>query len=223
MITLLNLAAGFTAIIYIADDKPVIAAWLIVAAMIFDFSDGFAAKLLRAYSELGKQLDSLADVVSFGVVPGLLSYHLLREAVAIESWVTMVLPVMIPLAGALRLARFNIDTTQNEYFRGMPIPAAALAIVSLVLAEAYGSSQLVASFNASPIALSITTVAISALMLSPLRMISLKFSSFRLKENASRFILIIGSVLLLISGGIAGIVLIIPLYVLTSVFDRLIR
>lgn len=222
-ITLLNLAAGFLAIIFLFNDNYVVASWLVVAAMIFDFCDGFAARLLNSYSELGKQLDSLADVVSFGVVPGLITYYMIITGRHGDGFPAFIFPVLIPLAAALRLAKFNIDDRQKETFIGLPTPAAAIAIVSVVLADEYGNSLMMDTFAASQVSLCIYSVIIAYLMVSPIPMISLKFSSMAFKENTSRYILLALILLSFVLFGFVGTALIIPVYLMVSIGDRLFR
>ena len=144
-ITSLNLISGFFAIIFASSGDIVTASWLILVAMIFDFLDGFSARLLKAYSAIGKELDSLADVVSFGVAPGLIMYHLLRNSLSlnaplnadlnsVNTLLLLLISALMPVCGALRLAIFNVDSTQTKTFKGLPIPANALAVISVVIA-----------------------------------------------------------------------------------------
>lgn len=158
LFTLLNLVFGCIAIICILQtgqtilyiepggfssvdlpEKIALASIFIFAAALVDFFDGFLARLLRANSEMGKQLDSLADVVSFGVAPGLILYQLLRISFAKEtdgleiSIVSLAPALLVPCAAAWRLAKFNIDTTQQYSFKGLPTPAAGITIASLPL------------------------------------------------------------------------------------------
>ncbi len=116
--------------------------------MIFDFLDGLSARLLKAYSEIGKELDSLADVVSFGVAPGIIIYQLLNNSLSlylplivnysvVKASIILLFPVIMPICGAFRLAKFNLDTTQVTTFKGLPIPANALAVISTVIAGRY--------------------------------------------------------------------------------------
>jgi CDP-diacylglycerol--serine O-phosphatidyltransferase len=221
-ITMLNLASGFTAIIYIFNDQFITAAWLIILAMVFDFCDGFAAKLLKAYSDIGKELDSLADVVSFGVVPGLFIYRLAAGAFNLPPWAMLVISVLVPLAAALRLAKFNTDADQKETFKGLPTPAAALAVVSLVLSGSYGTLDVFRIVNL-PETYLINAILLAVLMVSPFRLLSLKFSSVTLRENAARYLLIMLSVAALATTGVSGMVLIIPLYLLVSALAVLFR
>jgi CDP-diacylglycerol--serine O-phosphatidyltransferase len=191
--------------------------------MIFDFSDGFAAKLLKAYSDIGKELDSLADVVSLGVVPGLFVYRLAGGAFGFPLWATVIISILLPGAAALRLAKFNTDPDQKETFKGVPTPAAALAVISPVLAAAYGTSDIFRTFVNQPETYLVSALLLAVLMVSPFRLLSLKFRTVSLRENAARYLLILFSVTSMAIFGIAGMVLIIPLYLIISFFAGLIR
>lgn len=226
-ITSLNLLSGFIAIIFAAQGNTVTASWLILAAMIFDFLDGFSARLLKAYSPVGKELDSLADVVSFGVAPGLIIYYLLNEAIlsnapinintnVLKAVLLMMIAAIMPICGAIRLAIFNLDLTQSKAFKGLPIPANALAVISIVIASHYTQSPLINSFTGSPFLLILSTIILCLLMVSRIPLFSLKISNLKLKGNEGRYILI-GLVLIdLVIFGPAGITLIIPLYIISS-------
>jgi CDP-diacylglycerol--serine O-phosphatidyltransferase len=231
-ITSLNLSAGFIAVIYAANGDAVTASWYILAAMIFDFLDGFSARLLKAYSEIGKELDSLADVVSFGVAPALIIYNLLNYSLSkdgstlpisagLKTALTMLVPVLMPVCAALRLAIFNIDTTQTTTFKGLPTPANALAVISVVIAGHYSHSVIFSAFTGSSIFLIILTVVLSLMMVSRISLISLKFSNLKLKGNEGRYIL---AGLVLVSFAVIGIgaaPLIIPLYIIASLMSLL--
>jgi CDP-diacylglycerol---serine O-phosphatidyltransferase len=230
-ITSLNLAAGFFAVIFAADGDLLTASWLILAAMIFDFLDGFSARLLKAYSPIGKELDSLADVVSFGVAPALIIYKLLTTSLQVSGpmitcnnsliiTLLLIIPVLMPVCAALRLAIFNIDKTQATTFKGLPTPANALAVISLVISGHY--SQLTpGSITGSPVFLIIFTVLLSAMMVSRIPLLSMKFSNLKIKGNEGRFILA-GLVLVsFIIFGIKAIPLIIPLYIIASFLSLL--
>jgi CDP-diacylglycerol--serine O-phosphatidyltransferase len=231
-ITSLNLASGFVAIIFAANGNLVIASWFILAAMIFDFCDGLSARLLRAYSEIGKELDSLADVVSFGVAPGIIIYQLLNNSLSLNApaivnsdnikvSLILIFPVIMPVCGALRLAKFNIDTTQVKTFKGLPIPANALAVISLIIAGHYAQSSVLSVITGSTFILMIYTLLLSILMVTRIPLLSLKISNFKLKGNEGRYILI-GLVMIsfVILGPIA-IPLIIPLYLVSSAISLL--
>ncbi len=226
-ITSLNLAAGFVAIIFAGNGDLVTASWLIMAAMIFDFLDGFAARSLKAYSEIGKELDSLADVVSFGVAPAIIIYHLLKNSLAIAqpmvvnydgllASIIVFIPVIMPVAGAIRLAIFNLDSTQTKTFRGLPTPANALAVISVIIAGRNTQSELFHSFTGSPLLLIIFTVILSLLMVSRIPLLSLKISNLKFRGNEGRYILILLVIGAFAIFGIFAFPLIIPLYIVAS-------
>lgn len=232
-ITSLNLAAGFVAIIFTANGNLAAASWLIVAAMIFDFCDGFAARLLNAYSETGKELDSLADIVSFGVAPALIIYKLINNSFTpvlpdsqSESPDTLraffcYVPVIMPVCAALRLAKFNTDSSQTLSFRGLPTPANAIAVISVVIAAKYSSLPLLQSFIKSPAILVIYTIVLSVLMVTNLPLLSLKVKHLKFKGNEGRYVLI-GLVLVSFAlFGFAMAPLIIPFYITASLIGRI--
>lgn len=231
-ITSLNLASGFAAIIFAFNGDLLTASWLILAAMVFDFFDGFTARLLKAYSEIGKELDSLADVVSFGVAPSVILYQLLTGAPSIATplfadgfgirdLVIILVTVIMPVCAALRLAKFNIDTTQTTSFKGLPTPANALAVISIIIAGHYSDSKIIDSFTGSFAALIIFTIIISLLMVTRMPLLSLKTSNLKYKGNEARYLLITAVVFALAVFGITGSTLIIPLYILVSLISLL--
>jgi CDP-diacylglycerol--serine O-phosphatidyltransferase len=221
-ITSLNLLCGFIPIIFAANGNLVTASWLILAAMIFDFLDGLSARLLKAYSDIGKELDSLADVVSFGVAPGLILYYLLSKSLPSgNSAIVMAIPAIMPVCGAIRLAIFNLDSTQSTTFRGLPIPANALAVISIVIAGHYSGSQMIASFMSSPVLLIILTLVLSLLMVSRIPLLSLKVKHLKLKGNEGRYILIALVLTSLLILGPVAMPLIIPLYIISSALSLL--
>ena len=224
-ITSLNLASGFIAIIFIFNGDPLTASWIILAAMVFDFLDGFASRLLHAYSDMGKELDSLADMVSFGAAPGLLIYSLLTKS-AVQAELPIKIGIIavsafFPVCAGLRLAKFNIDTTQTTSFKGLPTPAGALAVVSVILSASYSDSALIRSFTASQISVILFSLILSGLMVSRIPLLSLKFHDLKLKGNEGRFILVLLSVASVAIFGITGITLIIPVYIAISVLSLL--
>jgi CDP-diacylglycerol--serine O-phosphatidyltransferase len=235
LITSLNLASGFIAIIYALNGNIVTASWLILAAMIFDFCDGFSARALKAYSSIGKELDSLADEVSFGVAPAIIIYQLIIKAMMLNapaifnsdilngSGMILLLLVIMPICGALRLAKFNTDDTQTTSFKGLPIPANALAVISIVIAWRYAPSKILASFIHSNIALLIFTFIISLLMVTRLPLLSLKTSNLRFKGNEGRYLMIVLVVATLAIFGIGAAPLVIPLYIIASLISLAIK
>jgi len=227
IITSLNLISGFFAIIFASSGDIVTSSWLILAAMIFDFLDGFSARLLKAYSVIGKELDSLADVVSFGVAPGIIMYHLLKNSLSlnaplnadlnsVNTLLLLLISALMPVCGALRLAIFNVDSTQTKTFKGLPIPANALAVISVVIAGHNSQSHLFNSFSGSPFLLILFTVVLSLLMISRIPLLSMKAVNLKLKGNEGRYILI-GLVLAAFAiFRINAFPLVIPLYIIAS-------
>lgn len=229
LITSLNLVSGFIAIIFASRGDIVSASWLILAAMVFDYLDGFSARLLNAYSDMGKELDSLADIVSFGIAPAMIIFHLLGNTIAPDSlmllsedpgnFILMFLPAIMPVCAALRLARFNIDTTQATTFRGLPTPANAIAVITLIFAVNFSDSVLLKTFVSSATWLIIYTIVLSLLMVSRVQLLSLKIRNFAFKGNEGRYILV---ALILIGYATAGFKIlpfIIPLYIVASVIQ----
>jgi CDP-diacylglycerol---serine O-phosphatidyltransferase len=234
LITSLNLVSGFIAIIYAVNGNIVTASWLILAAMVFDFFDGFSSRLLNAYSDIGKELDSLADVVSFGVAPALIIFQLLAKSLGadavmifnsgkIKDALVLLVPVIMPVFGALRLAKFNVDETQTTSFKGLPIPASALAVISIVIALHYSPSGILISFMNSAAAIIIFTVIISVLMVTRLPLLSLKTSHLRFRGNEGRYLMIVMVVATLSIFGISAAPLVIPLYLLASLVSLTIK
>lgn len=181
-------------------------------AAVADFMDGFAARLLHAYSEMGKELDSLCDLVSFGVAPAIALY-VCMDATGSAEWMKWC-AMLIPVAGALRLAKFNVDTRQSENFIGLPIPANAIfwiGYTSLCWAE---NSTLTAWWVLWPLVL-----VECWLMVSEVRMFSLKFKTWGLKGNTFRWLLIITAVGLVVCMGVAGLMWLIVAYVLYGLID----
>jgi CDP-diacylglycerol--serine O-phosphatidyltransferase len=229
-ITSLNLAAGFISIIFALNGNPAGASWLILAAMIFDFLDGFAARALKAYSPVGKELDSLADIVSFGIAPAILIYNLLAASLSIQSpalenaagFLTILIllsPVIMPVCAGLRLAKFNTDETQITSFKGLPTPANALAVIGIVIALEYSDSALIRYLAGSTTSILLITLFLSALMVTRIPMLSMKFSHLRLKGNEERYILAILAIAILLVFGFAGAALIIPFYIFISLIS----
>jgi len=206
LFTLLNLVFGCLAIVFILQTGETLVGqsgeeWVaflpekiwwgsvcIGIAAIIDFLDGFVARLFKATSDMGKQLDSLADVVSFGVAPGMILYQLLRisyisEETGLDTPMIWLLPAFLfPCAGAWRLARFNIDTTQTHVFKGVPIPAAGLVVASLPLILLYDYFGLTSVLTNKWVMYLIILV-LSYLMVSKLPLMALKFKTFTLRDN----------------------------------------
>lgn len=200
-ITCLNLLSGSVAVILAFRDDFDMALAMIVLAAVFDFLDGLAARLLHAYSDIGKELDSLADTVSFGLTPSLILYNYLAGFTSgIHPYVCYI-PLLIAAFSALRLAKFNLDTRQSESFLGLPVPASALFAASL--AAFAGHYEYIANtFLANNWAIPAVSVILCALLVSELPMFSMKLKTLKWKDNAQRFtflcIIIPAAVILLI-------------------------
>lgn len=216
--TLLNLICGCIAIVYTMQngitiqydaegaqfidlsEKLWMASLFIGIAAVVDFLDGFVARLFNASSEMGKQLDSLADVVSFGVAPSMIIYQFLRMSFAsneggIDTSIFLLVPAfIIAAAGAYRLARFNIDTTLQSGFTGVPIPATGLLIASLPLIYWNSTNATIIGLVTNKIFLYALILLVSGLMVSNLPLMALKFKNLSVKDNLSKFILIIFSI-----------------------------
>jgi len=223
--TLLNLFFGCLAIVVILETGLAIsvdanglqtveipqkiywASIFIVIAAVIDFLDGFVARLLKASSEMGKQLDSLADVVSFGVAPGMIVFEFLRRSYASQengldiSQLWLMPAFIIPCAGAFRLARFNLDTEQSYGFKGLPIPAAGLLIASFPLIYWFTSFEWIIRLLQNRWFWYAIIIGISYLMVSRLPMLALKFKNVNVKK-ALPFIII--AIILAVSAFIFG-------------------
>ncbi|MBR1934947.1 MAG: CDP-diacylglycerol--serine O-phosphatidyltransferase [Muribaculaceae bacterium] len=217
-ITCLNLVGGVMAIIFSFRSFDEIAwglqgyqmAMLMIAfAALMDYLDGFAARLLHAVSPLGAELDSLSDCVSFGLAPAMILFNLLQGVLGDSAWCYLTL--LIPVAGALRLARFNVDTEQTTTFTGLPIPGNAIFWI--------GFCSFYAEHTAAvPLwVVIVSIVVLSWLMISGLRIFSLKIHSLSVKENYRQYLLVAGAVVFCAISGIAGLAYLIIYYVLLSI------
>lgn len=217
-ITCLNVLAGSVAIV--AGSRGSELLWglpayqwgfvFIAVGAVADFLDGFAARALHAYSELGKELDSLCDLVTFGVAPSVIILTLLEENLpgSFLPWCAL----LIPVAGALRLARFNIDTRQATSFIGLPIPANAIFWIGYAaMMQQEGQNWLSEWYVFLPV-----LVAECWLMNSPLKIFSLKFKNLGFAENWPRFLLVVAAVVSCIVLGLGGLLWLIVFYVLLS-------
>lgn len=186
---------------------------LIAAAAVFDFFDGFTARLLHAVSPLGKELDSLSDAVSFGLAPGMVLYNMLVKFVP-DCPCFAYVAMLIPVFGALRLAKFNVSTDQSTTFTGLPIPANAIFWI--------GFTNLYAESHADvpTWAVAVLVVAFSLLMVCNLRMFSLKLHSLDIKENYKQYLLVLAFVLLVAFFGVTGLAGAILFYIVLSAITK---
>lgn len=214
-LTLLNLVAGFAATIYAVKGYNEYAAFCIMAGMLLDFSDGFTARLLKAWSSIGRDLDSLADVVTFGIAPGAVLFSMLVNA-GMGTLPAFAVAALLPAASALRLAIFNNDTTQSSSFRGMATPASAFTVISFVLAAEYSDSTVYDLLSASPWFLSLLSLTLAVMMLIRTRMFSLKITGLQWKGNEERYIFAASVIVLLILFRAAALPLIMAAYIAIS-------
>lgn len=231
LLTSLNVLCGSISVVFILNGFLTIAVILIILAAVFDFFDGMSARLLKAYSPIGKELDSLADMISFGLAPGLIMFKLLEYSIFNENltpyqllnlqiyhYLILGMAFLIPIFSALRLAKFNVDERQTSSFIGLPTPANALFISSLALIKEQSklpeASQLLLS---TPVLLAIT-ISFSLLLVAEIPMFSLKFKNLSWQSNKVQYIFLLCSVVLLATLQLFGISAIILLFIGISVF-----
>lgn len=220
VITCLNLLSGCIGIVFAFRGELIIAGYAILIAAIFDFFDGMLARLLNAYSEIGKELDSLADMVSFGVLPSVIIYQLFLQSPqlgSISTWLNFS-AFLIAIFSALRLARFNIDTRQSENFIGLPTPANAILIASFPMILDQGNFFL-SAYILNPFFLFVFSLGMGILLVAEIPLISLKFKTIRLSDNLLRYILVFSSLILLLIFKFAAVPIIIFLYFLISLIQ----
>ena len=220
-LTSLNLVFGCLAIIAALDNRLTDASLFIGAAAILDFFDGFAARLLHAHSEIGKQLDSLADVVSFGVAPGMIFYMLEGKCFAPTGFcINMYLPFLIPVFSAIRLAKFNIDTRQSDSFIGLPTPANAIFIATIpfiILQDTFGISAIFQN----QYFLKLFPILSAYLLVAELPLIALKFKNFSWSDNKARYLFLALSLISIFAFHYLGIALSIIVYIIVSIINNL--
>lgn len=190
--------------------------WILIGlAAVFDFFDGAAARLLHAPSPLGKELDSLADLVSFGVAPAMLLYNIL--SVWAPTWWIPYVSLFIPVMGALRLAKFNLDDSQTTTFKGLPIPANAIFwIGATAWMQSHAQQWLECHIYLGNAIISLAIVAVALMMVTNMRMFSLKLKNFRIGDNILRYIIIIAAAAFVGLFGVEGFAYTIILYLVLS-------
>lgn len=213
--TLINLFCGFLATIFAIEGYIDRASFCIIAGMLFDFSDGMAARLFRAYSDTGRELDNLADVVTFGIAPGAIVYTIMTGA-GLPLPAAVAVAALLPLASALRLARFITDPSQVSSFRGLATPASAFTLVSVVLPPMLTGHEGAGMLARSPWFIGTLTLFLAVMMLVNLRMISLKFTHFRYVGNEERYLFLGASVMLLIFFRLTALPMIMGAYIVIS-------
>lgn len=232
-ITCCNLLCGCLALVQAFEGNLVYSAYLVGMGAIFDFFDGFAARMLKVSSPIGKDLDSLTDMVTFGVVPGAMMFQMILMSTKIKegmysdrSWISDHVhyfaygAFIITIFSAIRLAKFNNDTRQTDSFIGVPTPAVALFICAIPLILNHNNNY---DFILNPSVLIIASVILSFLLISELPLFALKFKHFKWKDNEIRFVFLGSSIVMLFTLQFVGIPLIIILYILMSVISNLIK
>lgn len=238
-ITMLNVLSGCVATVFAVLNQLELAALFVFVGIIFDFLDGLAARLLKVHSDLGVQLDSLADMITSGLVPGIVMFQLLGMSqtggwgISLTSGLTetmswsaikmTALPFfgfLITMASGYRLAKFNIDENQATSFIGLPTPANALLILSLPLILLYHQNDYLNSIILNPWFLAGLTLLSSFLLNSKIELFALKFKNWSFKDNALRYIFIIVSLALLMTLKFLAVPAIIVFYVLSSIVTK---
>ena len=229
-ITSLNLVCGILSIIMMIEGQIIPAFYLILLAAVFDFLDGLSARILDAYSDVGKQLDSLADMVSFGVAPALLMFYYIKYsfllhqsgfAIETSAWheiIVLYSAILIAVASGFRLAKFNIDPNQSFTFSGLPTPANSILIASaglVIFSPDFPES--LRQFILNPYLLFTSTLVLSFLLVCKIPMFSLKFKDYKFASNITRYIFLLISFALLILFKVIAIPVIIIIYILISV------
>lgn len=236
-ITSLNILCGSIAILFAVSGDLILASLFVFLGIFFDFFDGLAARLLNAQSEVGLQLDSLADVITSGVAPGVVMFQLmnmafvgrmqtLTEVFSSEGWnvgpynYLPLIGLLLIVGAAYRLAKFNVDTRQTSGFIGLPTPANALLVLSLPLILEYQYSELAESIILNPWVLIGLTILGCILMNAEIPLFALKFKTWDFKSNSIRYIFLILCVLLLVLLKFVGIPIIILLYIVLSLISN---
>ncbi len=233
IITSLNLLCGCIAILFAASGALVTAAVFVFLGIFFDFFDGLAARSLGAQSKVGLELDSLADVVTSGVAPAVVMVQLLSEAftgtyIEMESllgdntwnhswaeWLPFI-GLLIAVASAYRLAKFNVDTRQTDSFIGLPTPANALLILSIPLILEYQATPALASFLLQPWFLIVLTIISCVILNAEIHLFALKFKIWGVQDNLLRYLFLLGSVVAIVFVHFLAIPIIIISYILLS-------
>ena len=239
----MNLFSGLIAVIFALKGDLALASFFILLGIIFDFFDGFAARILNVSGELGKQLDSLADAVTSGVAPAMIMYKLLEQSQnqtewyqdfsrTVGSWIPTddktiyffpFIGLLIAIAAVYRLANFNIDTRQSNSFIGVPTPAMTMVIAALPLIIVYSDIDVAVNLAQNKYVLIAITIIFSVLMNAELPLFSLKFKNFSLKDNLLVYTFLIVSIILIVLLHFVAIPIIIVIYILLSLMMNLFK
>ena len=222
-ITCCNLLSGCASILLTFTGYLELAGLMIFMAAVFDFFDGFAARLLKAYSPLGAQLDSLCDVVSFGVAPSFIMYHYLNQVVSLELGsvnVAAFAAFFLAIFAALRLAKFNIDDRQTTSFIGLPTPAMGIFVASLPFTLRHESLAFMGALMTNPFFLFGVVALFSYLMVSEIPFFSLKVKSLKFKENKHLYLVALFAIIKVAIFGLAAIPFVMLFYIIVAMFVK---
>jgi CDP-diacylglycerol--serine O-phosphatidyltransferase len=217
-ITCANLFSGCVGIVLAFKGELIAAAYAIFLSAIFDFFDGLASRVLKSFSGIGKELDSLADMVSFGVLPAVIMYQLFLDAHQIDkvsNWLNFI-AFLIPVFSALRLAKFNVDTRQAENFIGLPTPANAILIASFPIIIGH-HNRFYTPYLTNPYVLPCFVVMMCALLVLEMPMMSLKFKNSDFNKNIYRYLLLLFSAILILFFKFAAVPVVIFIYIILSI------
>lgn len=237
IITSLNLLCGMVAILFAISGDLITASFFVFTGIVFDFFDGLAARWLNAQSEIGLQLDSLADVITCGVAPAIVMLEMIHisisgepmnitQSLALGGWNTIVfsyLPftgLLIAVAAAYRLAKFNVDTRQTESFIGLPTPANAIFVLSLPLILHFQHSEAIEGIIMNKWFLVATTLVSCFIMNAEVRLFALKFKTWDFGSNKIRYLFLLLSVVAIVALQFIALPVVILLYFAMSLFSR---
>ncbi len=228
-ITCLNLASGCLAVVFVFKGEIAVFSILVAASLLFDFLDGFVARALNAHSAMGKELDSLADMVTFGLVPGAVMYHLFINSVPLvlhmdATWAKILgfFPFMITVFSAIRLAKFNIDTRQSDSFLGMPTPAITIFVIGLALIIQFDRFHLTPRLLNTYVIGGITMI-LCYLLVSEIPLFALKFKNFSWPQNRAQYLLVVIAILMILFLQVTAIPLLIIFYLILSLLNNRFR
>jgi CDP-diacylglycerol--serine O-phosphatidyltransferase len=219
-ITCANLFSGCIGIVLAFQGELIAAAYAIFLSAIFDFFDGLASRVLKSFSGIGKDLDSLADMVSFGVLPAVIMYQIFLQAHQIDKVSNYLnfIAFLIPVFSALRLAKFNVDCRQTENFIGLPTPANAILIASFPLIINHNNTYYT-PFLSNPYVLLCLVVIMCSLLVAEMPMMSLKFKNRDFNENIYRYLLLLFSAILILFFKFAAVPVVIIIYIILSIIQ----
>ena len=218
-ITCANLFSGCVGIVFAFQGELIVAAYAVLLAAIFDFFDGFASRVLKSFSGIGKELDSLADMVSFGVLPSVILYQLFLQAPQIDkiSPYLNFIAFLIPVFSALRLAKFNTDSRQAEIFIGLPTPANGMLIGSFpLIMDQYPDLN---RYILNPYGLSAFAIIMCVLLVAEMPLMSLKFKNKDFNKNIYRYLLLLFSAILILFFKFAAVPVVIFMYIALSIIQ----